>query len=228
MCYTTTLDKELRELERAMNRRMLADIRNKVLYPDDEQSIVFRRVSAFARPFWPVVTNDRPDAIQLCRWGFFKKTITTEDEAKEWIKRWPSFNAIQEEVEVKATYKEAWAKGQRCIIPVTSFTEWMHVPVKGRKTPLKVPYDIRMNEPLTLLGGLWQDTQLGYRTYTVLTTGSNVLMTTIHNSKKRQPVMIHNELVPFWFSHTLPLEQIKQLCDPVHERNLIAEEVEGD
>ena len=159
--------------------------------------------------------------------GFFEKDIAAEDEAAEWIKRWPSFNAISEEVEGKATYKEAWAKGQRCIIPVTTFTEWMHVPVEGKKTPLKVPYNIRINEPITLLGGLWQDTLLGYRIYTVLTTQSNALMTTIHNSKKRQPVIIPADMVQFWFSPTLRLYQIKQLCDPIHERELIAEVVQA-
>ena len=227
MCYSTTLDMELKDLERAMDRRMLAGSRTRQMHIDDDRSILFKRVSAFSRPFWPVVSNDRPDVIQMFRWGFFKKDIAAEDEATEWIKRWPSFNAISEEVEGKATYKEAWAKGQRCIIPVTTFTEWMHVPVEGKKTPLKVPYNIRINEPITLLGGLWQDTLLGYRIYTVLTTQSNALMTTIHNSKKRQPVIIPADMVQFWFSPTLPLDRIKQLCDPVHERDMLAQEVQA-
>ena len=105
MCCSTTLIKELSVLERDMNRRMEKDTCSARVYPDDDRSIVFERVSALSRPFWPVTINDRPDVFQMYRWGFVKTSIADEDEAREWIRQWPSFNAISEDVGVKAAHR---------------------------------------------------------------------------------------------------------------------------
>lgn len=229
MCYSTTLDRDARELERQFNRRLLEDSRAAYLHSDEmedgERSIMFRkRTSAFARPYWPVLSTADPTVFDAYRWGFFRKNIRSEEEAKAYIKEWPSFNAISEEVETKATYKDAWANGQRCLIPVTSFTEWQHVPVPGKKTPDKVPYNIRVkNEDIFLLGGIWQDTHLGYRTYTILTTKANPLMAVIHNTKKRQPVIIPHDMVEYWLSPTLDNDHAKLLCDAIPDRDMEAE-----
>ncbi len=228
MCYSTTLDREIRELERDMNRRMLEDSIKVYLHPDEEadgdRSILFRkRTTAFARPFWPVVASDQSDVIAPYRWGFVPSWIRSEDEAKEYMKKYTPFNAISEEVATKASYKDAWAKGQRCLIPVSSFTEWQHVPVEGRKTPDKVPYNITTKEGIFCLGGLWQDTALGYRVYTILTTKANPKMEVIHNSKKRMPVIIPKDMEQFWLSPTLGLDQAKLLCDPYPEEEMNAE-----
>lgn len=233
MCYSTTLDREVRALERHYNKRLLKDTRGAYLHPDElddgDGSILFsKRTSAFARPYWPVICSDQPEVFVPCRWGFFKQGIADEEQAKAWIKDWPSFNAIAEDVETKATYKDAWNKGQRCLIPVSSFTEWQHVPIEGRKTPDKVPFNIKeKGADIFSLGGIWQDTALGYRVYTVLTTKANPLMEVIHNTKKRQPVIIPHDMEQFWLSKTLPLDHIKQLCDPLPERDMVAEQAEA-
>lgn len=232
MCYSTTLDREYKALERNYHRRMLEDSRHAYLHPDeiDEQpdgdrSIIYRtRQTAFARPYWPVISTDRPDVIDVYRWGFVPKHIRTEEEAKEYLKKYTPFNAISEEVATKATYKEAWAKGQRCLIPVTSFTEWQHCPIDGKKAVNKIPHTIRAKEgEVFSLGGIWQDTALGYRVYTILTTKANPLMEVIHNSKKRQPVIIPKDMEQFWLSPTLDLDHVMIMCEPLPEHAMIAE-----
>ena len=230
MCYSTAYEKELEAMERDYNRRMLEDSRRAYLHPDEldenydpDRSILFKQTSAFARPFWPVISSDRPDVIDMYRWGFFPPHIRTEEEAKVYIKDYPSFNAVSEDVETKRTFKDAWAKGQRCLIPVTSFFEWQNQEVPGRKTPNKIPYRIGTKEPSFSLGGLWADTGLGYRVYTILTTKANPLMDVIHNKKKRQPVIIPKDMEEFWLSRTLPLDHVKLLCDPIPEGEMVAE-----
>lgn len=229
MCYSTTLDREYKALERDYNRRMLEDSRRVYLHPDEEADgdsgyIYRKRQTAFARPFWPVISNDRPDVIDMYRWGFVPNWIRSEDEAKEYLKKYTPFNAISEEVATKASYREAWAKGQRCLIPVTSFTEWQHCPIEGKKAVNKIPHTITTKGgEVFSLGGIWQDTALGYRVYTILTTRANPLMEMIHNSKKRQPVIIPKDMEQFWLSPTLDLDHIKIMCDPLPESEMIAE-----
>ena len=43
--------------------------------------------------------------------------------AKERVLKYSTSNARSEELSQKASYKQAWAKGQRCIIPASSFDE---------------------------------------------------------------------------------------------------------
>lgn len=228
MCYSTTLDREIKALERDYNRRMLEDSRSAYLHPDEmddgDRSILFRKqTSAFARPYWPVVSSASSQTIDPFRWGFVPKHIASEDEAKEYLKQYPSFNAISEDVQTKATYREAWVKGQRCLIPVSSFTEWQHQPIPGKKAVNKIPYRIGTKEPTFSLGGLWTETALGYRTYTILTTKANPMMEVIHNTKKRMPVIIPRDMEEFWLSPTLGLDKAKWLCDPYPESEMVAE-----
>lgn len=81
MCYSTTLDREVRALERHYNKRLLKDTRGAYLHPENEsddgdRSILFsKRTSAFARPYWPVICSDQPEVFVPCRWGFFKQGI---------------------------------------------------------------------------------------------------------------------------------------------------------
>lgn len=210
-----------------MNRRCLESDYRIYLHPDQEadgdRSILFKdRTSAFGRPFWPVVSSSNAQAFEPQRWGFIPKHITSEEEAKEYLKQYSTFNAIAEDIEKKQTYREAWAKGQRCLIPVTSFTEWQHVPIEGKKAVNKIPYTIGTKEPVFTLGGVWTETALGYRTYTVLTTKANPLMEVIHNTKKRMPVIIPKDMHAFWLSPTLPLDYAKLLCDPYPEKEMVA------
>ena len=230
MCYSTAYDRELKAMERDYDRRMLEDSRRAYLHPDEidedvdpDRSILFKQTSAFARPFWPVISTADPRVIDVYRWGFVPAHVRTEEEAKAYLKDYPSYNAVSEEVDTKRTYKEAWNKGQRCLIPVTAFFEWQHVPVPGRKTPEKIPYRIHTKEPAFSLGGLWTDSGLGYKTFTILTTRANPLMERIHNTKKRQPVIIPKDMEEFWLSSTLPLDHVRLLCDPIPENELIAE-----
>ena len=229
MCYSTAFDRDLKALEHAYHRRMREESRRALMQrgevdeaTDPDRSILFQRTSAFARPFWPVISTAQPDVIDMYRWGFVPEHLRTEVEAKAYLKQYPSFNAVSEDLRTKRTFQEAWRKGQRCLIPVTAFFEWQHVPVPGRKTPDKVPFRIHTNDDVFSLGGLWTDTALGYRAYTVLTTHAGPLMARIHNTKQRQPVIIPKDMEALWLNAELPLDEVERMCAPVPDDNLNA------
>lgn len=198
-----------------MHKRMLAESRRIELPHQFE--LPLGQTSAFARPAWPVITTRDPQHISVLRWGLLPRFIRSEEEAKEFLKRAPTFNAISEEVEAKRTFKHAFEKGQRCLIPVTSFFEWRH---EGKQ---KIPYRIGLKgADIFCLGGLWEKGDSA-DTYTVLTTKANTLMAHIHNTKQRQPVIIPPEEYNAWLSPDLSPEQVKALCAPLPSDRLEAE-----
>lgn len=215
MCYSTSLDRDQKALEKAMHKKMLADSQRVDLSYQPE--LPLGQTSAFARPAWPVVTSRDPQRISVLRWGFLPRFIRTEEEAKDFLKKAPTFNAISEEVEGKRTFKAAFEKGQRCLIPVTAFTEWRH---EGKK---KIPYGIRLKDTdIFCLGGLWEKGE-ALDTYTVLTTRANALMAHIHNTKQRMPVIIAERHWEDWLSPSLSPVEVRQLCEPYDEALMEAE-----
>jgi putative SOS response-associated peptidase YedK len=66
---------------------------------------------------------------------------------------YPTFNARADTVTEKATFRDAWKKGRRCLIVTDGFYEW-------RKTdkPPKQPFAIAcVNDELTVMAGLWEE-----------------------------------------------------------------------
>ncbi|MBV6405578.1 MAG: SOS response-associated peptidase [Flavobacteriales bacterium] len=217
MCYSTTLDRELAVLEKRLNRRLIDALRPPAGSGHDVELLLpLARTSAFARPLWPVVSSKAMQRISVQRWGLLPKFIRTEEEAKDFLRKAPTFNAISEEVGTKRTFKHAFENGQRCLVPVTSFYEWRH---EGKK---KIPYRIGMKGgDVFCLGGLWEE-NAGVDTYTILTTRANPLMAHIHNTKQRMPVIIPEVQWDAWLSPDLPPAEVMRLCEPLPEEAMEA------
>ncbi|HRH69860.1 MAG TPA: SOS response-associated peptidase [Flavobacteriales bacterium] len=215
MCYSTSLDRDVKTLEKRMHKRMLEEAR-RVAEAGDLQ-LPLGQTTAFARPLWPVVSSKAPDRISVLRWGLLPRHIHDEEEAKAFLKRTPTYNAISEEVGAKRTFMHAFEHGQRCLVPLTSFFEWRH---EGRE---KIPYRIGVNGgDVFCLGGLWEIGR-DVDTYTVLTTSANPLMAHIHNSKQRMPVIIAEAQWEAWLSPDLSPSEVKKLCEPFPAEALEAE-----
>jgi putative SOS response-associated peptidase YedK len=214
MCYSTTLDRDLRALERLLNKRIIAEV-ERIDLPQ-QLELPLGQTTAFARPAWPVVTSAAPEHISVLRWGLLPRFITTEDEARDFLRKAPTFNAISEEVASKRSFRNAFEKGQRCLVPITAFHEWQH---QGKQ---KIPYTISLRDAeVFCLGGLWEHSA-GMDTYTVLTTAANPLMARIHNTKQRQPVIIPAEHWEAWLSPDLSTEQVAALCQAIPEERMVA------
>ena len=91
---------------------------------------------------------------------------------------------------------------------------------KGKK---KIPYFIQLKEhPVFSIAGLysrWVDrsTDARYYSYTVLTTEANAMMSTIHNSKKRMPVILPREYEKDWLNPNLTKDDVLALCKPIDD-----------
>jgi putative SOS response-associated peptidase YedK len=122
----------------------------------------------------PVVRLDREGrrSLDLLRWGlvpYWAKDIKIGARC---------INAMAETVATKPAFRDAFARGQRCIVPVDAFYEW-------KKTGAgKQPYAIVGTDGLPLaLAGLWERWKAAgdtVQTFTIITTAPNELCAAIH------------------------------------------------
>ena len=103
-----------------------------------------------------------------------------------------TFNAKSETLREKATFREAWAKGRRCLVVVDGYYEWR----KSDKEPFTVA---RVDGRLMALAGLWDrwGTQEGEFVYscTVVTAPAGPGMDELH---ERAPLILSEADWPAW------------------------------
>lgn len=166
----------------------------------------------------PIVSLKDPGEFQLMNWGLIPWWVKSLQDGMKL--RIQTLNCISEEMFDKPSFRDAANDGQRCLIPCSGFFEWRWLDEKGK---MKVPYYIKVqDQPLFSIAGLystWKDrqTDLEYRTYTVLTTKANPYMEKIHNSKKRMPVILPRAYEKDWLNPNLNKEDVLALCQPVEQ-----------
>lgn len=119
-------------------------------------------------------------------------------------------------------YRQA-ALNRRCLFLSTGFYEWRHMPAIGKKgQPLKqvikYPYHIGLkDQEVFFIAGIWQnwtdrDSGETVDTCALITTEANELMAQIHNSKKRMPTILTEELAAEWISDGLSEQRITEIA----------------
>lgn len=120
-------------------------------------------------------------------------------------------------------YREATLK-RRCLILSTGFFEWRHIfPLNKRtgeplKTAIKYPYYISLkNKNYFYMAGIWQpwtDKVTGeyIESFAVVTTKANKLMEQVHNSKKRMPTILNEDLAYEWMFSNLDEQRILEIA----------------
>ena len=95
----------------------------------------------------------------------------------------------------------------------------------------KQPYLIRRpdEEPFAVAGvwSEWTDRQTGevLRTCSIVTTEANGLMSEIHNTKKRMPLVLPRNVERDWLAN-LPVTEVEAIMEPLPDGELITGEVE--
>jgi putative SOS response-associated peptidase YedK len=167
----------------------------------------------------PVVTAGKPSEIQMFHWGLVPFWV--KDQASATRLKVSTLNCISEEMYEKPSYRDAAQEGKRCLIPCTGFFEWRWMDEKGK---MKIPYYIHLkDQPVFSIAGLysrWTDkaTDARYYSYTVLTTKANSVMSTIHNSKQRMPVLLPREYEKDWLNPNLTKDDVLALCQPIDDK----------
>ena len=174
-----------------------------------EDYAVYNYVTGFVHPELPVMTDAEPHRIQAVRWGLIPSWAKDEQIANH------TLNAVSETAFTKPSFRDSIRK-RRCLIWIDGFFEWTHI---GRK---KEPHYIYMPEHRPFaLGGLWSDwhSPVGenIRTCSILTTAANDLLSVIHNSKKRMPLILDEDKWDIWLNDDATEEAVKALLKPYRD-----------
>jgi putative SOS response-associated peptidase YedK len=173
-------------------------------------------ISGFSHPLLPII---KQDGLFLFEWGLIPSWIKDADSAKQLSTK--TLNAKGETVFEKSSFKKS-ILSQRCILSISGFFEWQEI------NKNKIPYFIKTksNELFSLacIYDSWEDRASGEikNTFSILTCSANPMMQTIHNLKKRMPVILCKEDEKKWINPTLKKEEIVSIIKPYNEGDMIA------
>lgn len=142
----------------------------------------------------------------------------------KWVEGLNFLNAVAEEVLAKNKVYRKAALDRRCLFLSSGFYEWRHhFPLnkrtkQPRTTPEKYPYRVGLKDrDYFFIAGIWQqweDAETGevVDTCALLTTAANLVMEQIHNTKKRQPTMLTDDLAWEWIFGDLDEQRIREIA----------------
>lgn len=177
MCYHYKITKKISKLEERFKAEMTSE--DKELYRESTH------LNGYNHPLLPVITNQEPHRIQRLSWGlipFWAKDSKISNS---------TLNAKIETADQLPSFKHSVQN--RCLVLADGFFEWKHLDENGKQ---KQCYLISLpdNIPFAFAGlfSKWQhpDTGQHFTSYTILTTPANQLMSKIHNSGLRMPVIL--------------------------------------
>lgn len=164
-------------------------------------------ISAFARPLMPVVLEHHGRKLTNAVWGLHEE-IPKATPAK----------GLNLQAENSHTFYRD-NEHQRCAVPVSSFYDFQHVPIPGKKTPVKVKHELRWEakEMFYLIGfyDVWENNNIGFG---LVTTLANPLMAEVHNSKLRMPIALDAVMAERFLND----EPIENFTYPHYDPNLVA------
>lgn len=151
-------------------------------------------------------------------WEFIPSWIKTMEEVKAARKQGiPWLNATAEKILLSKMFRPAALK-RRCLVLASHFFEWRHFQPEGEKKPKAYPYSIGLhNADYFYLAGIWQpwtDKETGETmdTFAIVTTQANMLMQEVHNTKRRMPTILPEELAWDWVMNDLTEDQIQKIA----------------
>ena len=208
MCFTVNVNIVREELEERYGADLIDHDKYRPSYYYHAHSL----------PLMPVVCSDDTAPLRLCRWGLIPSWVEDENEANEIMMR--TFNARSETIDTKPAFRESFAL-RRCLVPVRGFFEWQHI--GGRKIPW---YISLRDEDIFSLAGIWDSWKMkggvSINTFSVVTTRANELMSEIHNTKKRMPVILPAAAEKLWLKGELGKDTAAELMEPVASEMLKA------
>ena len=200
MCFHTQQSKNAQELEHRFKAKFVQN--------QNYQPGIY---NGFSYPTTPVITNENTSLIQLIQWGLIPHWAKDDDIKKN------TLNARIETIYEKPAFRDVTNK--RCLIMANAFFEWQWLDPKGK---YKQKYQINLpDHDAFAFAGLWSEwtnknTNERIKTYTILTTEANQLMSTIHNSKKRMPVIVSQQYENEWLvNNNLHLQNDSLIATPI-------------
>ncbi len=183
-------------------------------------------INGFGFEWMPIRADENPDRLRIAKWWLMPP----------WEKEWSTkaMNTLNTKVEKIDTPRSICHRFQKkhATLVVDGFYEWQHVGltnnVNGKKEVDKIRHLIfKPNGECFQLACLYSDwyfpeLDATIKTVSVLTRPANELMSHIHNTKKRMPVIFEPEMANHWLNGHVQVEDILDMDEYFEELNLMA------
>ena len=197
--------------------------------------------SGFDYMDWPIIKpifGSKDFEIKKAHWEYIPPTIYNVEQLRQARESFTWLNAKSENLFVNekgrlSIYREGALKG-RCLVLSSWFFEWRHIPLIGRRgQPLKatqaIPYCITLKNPrgYFYMDGVsreWENTQMQQSadTFAIVTTKATDFMASIHNTKKRMPTILSDELAEAWMDPKSSKADIMHIASHQTDMEIIA------
>lgn len=218
MCYSTQQGKPLSELEKALNA-----VAKLPEYLDDDDLTQYH-INGFAKqmlkggtkesihPIMVIQPQENPKFLAPLMWGFIPSWELGENAERYYADTrgvGSGLNATSEKIFTSRMFMDS-AENRRCIVPVTGFYEPYRV--THVKKPFSIPFFFeRRDREITKLAGIYSFTKDGHATFAIITKPATPLFEKIHHTKKRRPVILHDEQVEGWLDSTSSRSDLEHL-----------------
>ncbi len=200
MCYYNAIK---------IKKDQLLDI---VQWEHDKTEIVRDVAPGFDYDNYPIITAHKGTwHLDLAHWEFIPFWYKNIEDVKAARKKYTTLNAVGEKLLENRMYKEAALK-RRCLVLSSGFYEWRHYKKQA------YPYFVSVKgKELFYMAGIhqyWTDKESGemLNTFALITTKANQLMEEIHNTKKRMPTILTDELAKEWMCEDLEAQRIEEIA----------------
>lgn len=175
MCFHMKQTSEAQKLKKRFNAEVQAGF---AVTPTEH-------FNGFVHPETPVICGDSPGVIRGASWGLVPVWAKDKSIQKHTV------NARIETVREKPSFRGAVEN--RCLIIADGFYEWQWLTASGSRKQKHLIQHAK--QEVFCMGGIWEDwvdkaTGEITRSYAMVTTAANELMSVVHNTKKRMPVIL--------------------------------------
>ena len=147
----------------------------------------------------PITTKER----EFYFFGFLPNWATSFNDQRK------NFNARDDSVRVKPTWKKAWLNHQRCLVCASGFYE------DDKPNKKRYFFSVKNRTEIFFAGiyNHWKDPATGQpvKTFAIITTEPNELVATIH---PRMPVILDKEAETTWLDMNSSEERVFNLLKP--------------
>lgn len=197
MCYNYKIKAEAREIQEHYDA--VFDMDTDMYFDID--------ANGFAHPVMPVITNHSPHIIQAFTWGLIPSWVKSAEQAKDMENA--CLLARYESIHEKPSFRDS-AQHKRCLIPATSFVEHQWTDLT-KKNCLKIKYEIDLESNIFSFAGLWsewhdREHDIIRNTFCIIMAEANELMSEIHNSQKRMPLILRPDQEKEWLQHDIDVD----------------------
>ena len=195
MCYSTTLRKEEKEIEKRMERHFEIPLEYEPYY----------HRNGFTHQNLYIIPMDDPDEIIPAMWGLVPKYGMKDIPAFQ--KKYNTLNARSESIFKSNTFKDS-VYDKRCIILADGFHEPHH------KNGTSFPYFCHYKDDgLFYFAGLYSKIDTDFYSCTILTVEANDQFAEIHNKKKRMPLVLDEHWEFDYLDPSLHEKGLKELIN---------------